>query len=212
MKMNLVSPTIRALPILVALVLLGGCSEDSKRVIRVTTQLSGASPHEVMETLVLRIEFQLIGLPGVDSITSISSIGSLETYVLVAQEGDIDEMITRVEEELSNAELPFAATAPTVEPLPSTTSIPAVSPTDIYCIVVDLDLEAIARYGISHSKVVSAMQEQAGGSASDMSRLKSLRAIHFSNIGNRTVSLEELAEIRVEKQPSHVVTRWPTED
>lgn len=102
------------------------------------------------------------------------------------------------------------ATTPSVELLPATVTIPAVSPTDTAYIVVALDRTAIAKHDISIRIVLSAMQKQAGGSASDMSRLAKLRAVRVTAPDNHRVSFTELAEIRVEKQPSQIVTRWPS--
>ena len=202
--------SIRVLSLLAIIVLVSGCGSSTQRIIRVTVQYPGASPQDVADILAYPIETKLLGLPHIESITSISSAGSLETYIVLARDSRPHEVLSRVVGELPGNHFPSAATTPTVELLPTTATIPTVSPTDIDCIVVDLNREVIAKHAIPIGNVVSAMQEQAGGSASDMSRLATLRAIRVPAPDDRRVPLTELAEIRVENQPSHIVTRWPS--
>lgn len=186
-------------------------NDDSvrQRMVRVTLQWPGASPQEVSDALAAAVETTLLGLPHVDSITSISSAGKLDSYVVMARDSRPDEVLGRIVEELPRDQFPAEADTPSVELLPTTATMPDVSSTQVDYIVVDLDRSAIAKHAIPIGKVLSTMQEQAGGSASDMSRLPKLRAIQVTATDNRRVPFTELAEIRVEKQPSHIVTRWP---
>ena len=206
-------PGIRLLPFLTILALVCGCGKHSQRMVRVTAQHPGASPQEVADALAYPIEIKLLGLPHVDSITSISSAGRLETYIVIAHDGHPQEVLSRIVAELHSSmdQLPPGATAPAVELLPRTGTVPADSPTEIDCVVVELKREAIAEYGIPIRNVVSALQEQAGGNVSDVSRMEKLRAIRVTGPDENDVPVTELAEFRVEKRPSHIVTRWPSE-
>ena len=201
--------SIRLLSLTAIIVVLSGCDNDTRRIIRVTTQYPGATPQQVAETLAAPVENSLLGLPNVDSITSISTSGRLESYIEFTPDSRPDEMLARIAESLPTKQFPNEATAPSLKLLPNTESIPTVKPTDIDYIVFELNREKVANYGISVANVLSAMQEQASGSASDMSRLAKLHKVQVTAPNDRRVPLLELGEIRLEKQPTHIVTRWP---
>jgi Cu/Ag efflux pump CusA len=204
-------PSAKLLPLLAMLAVVWGCGCSQQRIIRVTVQDPGKSPRYVADALANAIEMKVLGLPHIESFTSISSDGSLETYIVVAQDGDPQEAVGRIEAAFLTADPLLGDAVPTVELLPKTATIPAVTPTEIDCVVVELKRREIARHGIRIRDVFSAMQEQAGGSASDIARLEKLRAVQVIDLDKQRVPLTELADIRIEKQPSHIVTRWPSE-
>lgn len=205
-------PGIILLPLLTILALVCGCGRHGQRIVRVTAQYPGAPPQDVADALAYPIEIKLRGFPHVDSITSISSAERLETYIVISHDGHPQEVLSRIAAELHSRmiQLPDGATVPAVDLLPKTATVPAVSPTEIDRVVVELKREAIAKYGIPIQDVVSALQEHAGANVSVVSRMEELRAIRVTGPDENDVPVTELAEFRVEKQPSHVVTRWPS--
>ena len=189
--------------------LASGCGGGPQQMIRVTIQFPGASTQEVADTLANPVELSLLMLPNTDSITTISSAGSLECYIVVARSKRPEEVLARIVEELPGQQFPPKVAHPVAELLPAAATIPAIELADVDCIVIDLNRAAAAEHGIPIGSVVSAIEEQAGGSASDMNRLPLLQAVVVHAPDDRNVPLTELAEIRVEKQPSHIVTRLP---
>jgi len=189
------------------------CGKHSQRIVRVTAQFAAAPPQEVADALANPIEMKLRELPHVDSITSISSAERLEAYIAISHDGHPRELLRHIAAELHSGmnQLPVGAKTPDAELLPRTATVPAESPSEIDCVVVELKREAIATYGIPVRDVVSALQEQAGAKVSAVSRMEKLRAIQVTGPHGNDVSVTELAEFRVEKQPSRIVTRWPSE-
>jgi hypothetical protein len=189
------------------------CGKNSQRIVRVTAQYPAARPQEVANALASPIEIKLRELPHVDSITSISSAERLEAYVVISHDGHPEKVLRRITAEMQSSEnqLPFGATAPAVELLPRTATVPAESLTDINGVVVEPKREALAKYGITVRNVVSALQEQAAANVSAVGPMEELRAVRVTGPHGNEVPVTELAELRVEKQPSHIVTRWPSE-
>lgn len=190
-----------------------GFREQSQRIVQITAKYPGAVAQEVADALASPIEIKLRELPHVDSITSISSDERLEAFIVISHDGHPQDVLRRITAELYSREIVLApgARTPAVELLPRTATVPAESPTEIDGVVVEPKREAIAKYGLTVRNVASALQEQAGANVSAVGRMERLRAIRVTLPDGNDVPLSELAEFRVEKQPSHIVTRWPSE-
>lgn len=203
---------VSLLPFLTLLALVCGCGKHSPRIVQVTAQYPGASPREVADTFAYPIEVKLRRLPQVDSITSISSGERLETYIVISHDGHPQEVLRRITAELDSGEivLPPGAEVPAVELMPTTATVPAESPTEIDCLVVEPKREAIAEYGFTERDVASALQKHFAANVSATSPLEKLRAVRVAGPEKKEVPVTELAEFRVEKQPSHIVTHWPS--
>ena len=203
----------RMLLLLFGAILLGsvGCRDGEPGLLRVTVELPGASPQEVANYLGYPIEVKVLSvLPDVQSVTSISSAGSLETYILVRGSRPLESSLLSLEATLQAMDsLPTGATVPAIEVLRRGATVPAVEPSQVDCVVVDLRRQAMARHNVRISTILATVREKAGGSATDSSRLDKLRGILISSPNGNMVPLTDLADIRIEKQPSHVVTRWP---
>ena len=159
------------------------------------------------------IEIKLRGLPHVDSITSFSSAERLETYIVISHDAHPQEVLSRIAAELQGIEnqLPYGAKTPAVELLPRTAKVPGDSPTEIDGVFVDLKREAIAKHRIPIRNVISVLREQIDADAPEVSLMEKLRAIQVTGPDENDVPVTELVEFREEKQPSHIVTRWPSE-
>ncbi len=70
--------------------------ETQPRTITVRTFYPGASPEEVAEGVVIKIEEQLEGLAGVDRVTSVSRENSGTVTVEVLENADVDKVLTDV--------------------------------------------------------------------------------------------------------------------
>jgi Cu/Ag efflux pump CusA len=196
------------------LVLACGCTKPEPRLLRIAVDYPNASPQVVDDTLAVPIRSWLNGKSDVESITTISSGGRLETYVVVASTGSENALFQHVRSVLPviTPAFPSDATAPVVELLPVGAIVPVVNPTVIGCLHVEVNLKAVAQCGIPLQTVFSALQEEeAADSTSVADRLERAQAIRVSAPDGREVPLTELAEITIEKQPSHIVTRWPGE-
>ncbi len=193
--------------------LVGGFGKQSQRIVQITAQYPGAVAQEVADALAKPIEIKLRGLPHVDSITSFSSAEGLETHIVISEDGDPQEMLSRITLELQRIEnqLPYGAKTTAAELLPRTAKVRADSLTEIDGVFVELKREAIAKYGIPIRNVVAALQEPVDGDVSQVSRMEKIRAIRVTGPDGNDVPITELAEFRAEKQPSKIVTRWPAE-
>jgi Cu/Ag efflux pump CusA len=196
------------------LVLACGCTKPEPRMLRISVDYP-ASPELVAGLVAEPVLFRLLPVSAVSdikSITSISSEGRLETYVIFKPSGEPSELLQDVRLALqSMTELPPDATTPVVELLPMGATVPIVNPIEIDCVRVEVNSEARKQRGISWETLETALREHAAGSTSVADRLEKAQAIRVSGPDGREVPLSELAEITIEKQPSHIVTRWPGE-
>ncbi len=134
-------------------------------------------------------------------------------YVVVASTGSEEALLQHVRSVLSviTPAFPSDATTPVVGLLPMEATVPIVNPKEIDYVRVEEDREAVAQCGVPLQKVFSTLQEEMAGSTSAADRLERMQTLCLSGTDGREVPLTELAEITIEKQPSHIVTRWPRE-
>jgi len=143
------------------------------------------------------------------SVTSISSKGRLEAYVVSRTSGGHDTLTSRIREALQATELPSGAADLRVDRLDDHATVPSVKPVPITCLVVTPMKERLARFGIPERDVVAKVREYAASRGNHGERVDSLRQLNIRSPEGLLVPLPEIAELRVEQQPSHIVRTWP---
>jgi len=191
----------------------GETRRDVSRLLLVEVAWPGAEPEEVRRELADPLQEAISTTTGVESITSISSIGRLEVYVGVAGAGGAQAAmrdLRAVCDSLSDR-LPDAATGPTVALLPPEAAIPRVKVEPGPRVQVELNRERMARLGVTATAVAEAIRKHGGTRPRKNERMLKLANVPIATGNGAFVPLNAVAEFHLTKAPSHIVTRWPEE-
>lgn len=176
---------------------------------RISVEWPGASPVEIDQAIERPMRMALLGVPHVAEGTSVVTSERVEWYVTAEPGTNSQTLIKDIDSRFLNVvhQMPDNVTIKLAEVVNERPAVPYVAIHEIDCCKVELDRKQIARNGIGIAEVFAAMRS-IDESSPAAERANSLARLRLQRPDGQSIRLVELAEIKVEREPSHIIHHW----